>query len=264
MYRFSSFVAGLALSVFGIMGSASAFQVTNSLEPAPETETGVDHEALLANGYNFIKKDEIVNLVTDAGLTVLGEQASPKDNGLIVTTVVNNQLFLFAFFDCSEHGCFIMRPVHVIPTSNVGLRVTPGQVNELNVEFPFGNLMATPDGDVVLRTTFLAVPECAIQCLDAYLGSFFNATVYAHKLLRDQVGLSLVDGTDPQAPVSAYPASMTLTEVMAKNAQQADVFATPFEFSASGDITGSFSLKNVPGFEEWEVDWPTLLPHLQE
>lgn len=265
MVRGFSFVTALAASFFIFCVSASAFQVSNSLQPVPPPT--IDFAELETKGYIFYKPEDVKKILSEAGFTVMADKPTASGDGVIVTTVVGQQLFLFAFFDCFEGGCFVMRPVHIIATANNGLRATGAFVNELNANFPLGNLLATPQGDVVVRNTLVAAPECGLACLDANLGAFISAAGYAHKLLKEQQTRSIVDG-GAVLPAPLRAQAMVHMDDAFLTAMRATLMASSYNIAAADgagvDLSLATSLKVLPEFENWDAVWPALLPGLKK
>nr|GGH98895.1 hypothetical protein GCM10011355_23570 [Aquisalinus luteolus] len=170
------------------MSGASA-QVSNSLGAQPDVEVpdaapGTDDGTFYYEPVLF-KPDEIRAIVEGAGLPIIMDEAIPELDGYVIVASLYGLPLAYGFSDCFEQGCTLLIQAHKAPTTVRGLRTTPQVVNQLNPEFPLGQLIADENGDMVYRAGLPATPGCAIDCVEVHLRLYLLALNEIYRLLNE-------------------------------------------------------------------------------
>jgi hypothetical protein len=181
-------------SIFGIVAAlCAAFgvaqaQVSNPLGGGSiESENAANIAKMKAAGYIFYQPETMMAKLRAAGFNVIDMNRQPNGD-LIYTTVVQNQIFVWAFLECAGSDCFIFRPIYVMPLSLMGAYVSADQVNALNVNVPVGFYLASEKGDVALRNSLLAIPECATACQEQHVMQFISSAEFANETISELIG----------------------------------------------------------------------------
>ncbi len=243
-----------------IIGAAGA-QVSNSLDQS--TAPAVDYQALQAQGFILFNPEAVKAKLVDAGFVMQSDQRSTDGTARVFAATVYQQTFVFGFSDCAPEGCLFMRAVHPIPTAAAGINITSVIANDLNGTTPLGHYVAEKGGNVSLRYSMPAVPECAEQCIDSHIVFFMRGTQIAHQILKQLGNQKVAKAPERWGAGGSFVAvsldDTALTEAFVTDLAGSDM---PFLFKAGFAGIGSqvVDLTQINGFETWRSGWGLLIP----
>lgn len=249
----------------GAISPASA-QLSNSLGAQPDLEGQGPDDGSFTYEPILFKPAEVRALIERAGLPVVGEEPVPEINGHVIVASLYGLPLAYGFAECNAEGCALMVQAHKAPTTVRGLRTTPQIVNQLNPEFPLGQLIADSDGDMVYRSGLPATPGCGVECVEVHMRIYLLSLNELYGLLNDAVGrnsASLSGDLAVSAATTKLPALSSLVDKARENVGLAGLGSPVAAFSgrdlAKGELGDLLELSGLGdmasriGLDDWSA-----------
>ena len=239
-------------------------QLSNSLGAAAETDVPTLEDGVFTYEPILFKPDEVKALIERAGLPVVAQEAVPEINGHMIVASLYGLPLAYGFAECDAEGCAVMIQAHKAPTTVRGLRTTPQIVNQLNLEFPLGQLIADSNGDMVYRSGLPATPGCGLECVEVHMRVYLLSLNELYSLLNDAAGrnsASLSDDLAVSAAITKLPALPSLVARAEGTVGLADLGNPVADFSGRElgagelsqllELSGLGDMASQPGLDDW-------------
>lgn len=227
--------AAIAAAVLVAASAVAHAQLSNSLGAQPYTEGQTLEDGTFIYEPILFQPAQIRAIVERAGLPIVAEEPVPEMNGHVIVASLYGLPLAYGFAECYAEGCAVMIQAHKAPTTVRGLRTTPQIVNQLNLEFPLGQLIADSNGDMVYRSGLPATPGCGVECMEVHMRIYLLSLNQLYSLLNDAVSrnsASLSSDLAVSAAITTLPALSSLV------AQAGDIVGMTDLGNPAADFSG--------------------------